>query len=76
MDRTYNITFSDGSIRTIGYHNADNTDEPMTLADVLLYLVGHDRISLDDIIKIELIPEGLIQKDLNSKKCKKVKIYY
>lgn len=76
MNKTYRITFTDGTSRTIGYHNSKNTDEPLSLADVLLYIVFQSKYHLDDIIKIELIPEEVIQKDLNSKKCKKVSIYY
>ena len=74
MDRTYRFFFADGNQRIFGIHNGKFTDEPMSLADILLYIVMEGDYSLNDIVKIELISEEVISKDLFSGKCRKVKL--
>lgn len=76
MEKFYRFTFSDGSTRIFGCHNSKYSDEPFTLADILLYLIMEGKYKLDDIIKIELISEEVISKDLFSGKCKKVVLNY
>ena len=79
MDKSYRFTFSDGNKRILGFHNGSNTDEPLGLADVLLYLVFEGRYKLDEIVMIELISEEdeeLISKDLMKEACRKIKLGY
>lgn len=76
MEKNYRITFSDGNKRILGFHNGAKCSDPLSLADILLYIVIEGRYTLDDIVKVELISGEVISKDLMNEACRKVKLGY